>query len=581
MGPKGPARRLVLGAAVLFVLIAAAIDWWGRRHAATPARAPVLLTADHGLTTDPAISVDGKLLAYASDRGGPYLDLWVRALSGGVPRRLTHGEADSRSPSFSPDGTLIAFRSERGTGGVHVIPTRGGAELLAAGGGRNPRFSPDGRSLAYWVRGEDERDQLWVAGTGGEFPRRLCDGFVVARYPLWSPDGRLILFLGSDGQRRDWWVVPAQGGTPEHTGAYSMLRMQAFGGDLTPSSWTNDGVLFSGPTATGSNIWRMPLAPRPPQANFAAKQVTSGGDRQGGAVEAAGTVVFAGVRVTPEIWGMAATGDPHPLATLSGGVETGFSVSASGKAVAFNRAGDVWVRYLETGREIQLNVAGADDAVPLISPDGGTVAYRLRGTVYATEVRGMKPKRLCSNCQRIWSWSPDGARILAQPRQRSTLSVIDTKNGGHSDILHHPDANILEARFSPDERWIALYTGRPRGERQIFVAPYREEESAKPEEWIAITAPGENSRNPVWGADGTLLYFLSDRDGFLCVWGQRLDPTTRRPKGKPFAFRHFHRARYTLANPRNPLESTLAAAGDGLVLSVFETTGNLFTLPKP
>jgi Tol biopolymer transport system component len=581
---KGAARRLVIGAAVLFVLIAAAIDWWGRRHAGTPARAAVPFTRDHGLTTNPALSADGKLLAYASDRGGPYLDLWLQPFPGGVPRRLTNGEADSHSPSFSPDGAWIAFRSERGEGGAYVISTGGGAETLAAPGARDPRFSRDGRSIAYWVRGEDGRDQLWVVAIGGGAPRRLCDGFAVARYPLWSPDGRLILFLGSDGQRRDWWVVPAQGGAPEHTGAYSMLRMQAFGGDLTPTSWTNDGVLFGGLNGTRSNIWHMLITPRFPQASFVAKQITIGEERQGGAVEAAGTVVFAGTQVTPKIWSVAETGDPHPLAVLDGGVETGFSVSASGRSIAFRRGGDVWVRDLDTGREVPLNVRGMDDSLPslpLISPDGGTVAYRARGIVYAVAVRGAKPKRLCSDCARVWNWSPDGARLLAQPRQRSTLSVVDTETGARRDLLHHPDANILEARFSPDGRWIALYTGRPRGERQIFVAPYREGPALKPEQWIAITAPGENSRNPVWAADGSLLYFLSDRDGFLCLWAQRLDPATRRPKGKPFAFRHFHRARYALANPRNPLESTLAATRGGLVLSIFETTGNLWMLPRP
>ena len=39
---------------------------------------------------------------------------------------------------------------------------------------------------------------------------------------------------------------------------------------------------------------------------------------------------------------------------------------------------------------------------------------------------------------------------------------------------------------------------------------------------------------PIWSPDGNLLYFLSERDGFRCIWGQKLDPASKRPLGAPF-----------------------------------------------
>jgi hypothetical protein len=36
---------------------------------------------------------------------------------------------------------------------------------------------------------------------------------------------------------------------------------------------------------------------------------------------------------------------------------------------------------------------------------------------------------------------------------------------------------------------------------------------------------------PAWSPDSNLLYYLSKRDGFLCLWAQRLDPATKRPAG--------------------------------------------------
>ena len=152
---RNPRRRWMLAAVAAVVLLGAAgaALWW--RPAPTPA--PVEwrlrpLTADSGLTTTPALSPDGKLVAYASDRAsnGTNLDLWVQPLTeGSRPIRLTQNPADDMVPSFSPDGGQIAFFSSREGGGIYLIPAFGGEERLLVRGGRYPRFSPDGRWIAY------------------------------------------------------------------------------------------------------------------------------------------------------------------------------------------------------------------------------------------------------------------------------------------------------------------------------------------------------------------------------------------------------------------------------------------------
>jgi hypothetical protein len=74
---------LILASAA-FLIVAGAGIWWlmrGLAPAGRPSRDVVLtrMTNDSGLTTDPALSHDGKLLAYASDRGGEgNLDIWVQ-----------------------------------------------------------------------------------------------------------------------------------------------------------------------------------------------------------------------------------------------------------------------------------------------------------------------------------------------------------------------------------------------------------------------------------------------------------------------------------------------------------------------
>ena len=84
----------------------------------------------------------------------------------------------------------------------------------------------------------------------------------------------------------------------------------------------------------------------------------------------------------------------------------------------------------------------------------------------------------------------------------------------------------------------------------------------------------------MWSPDGTLLYFSSDRDGFRCIWAQRLDRDTKRPVGSAFAMYHFHSARRSLMNA-DILKWELAVAPDKLVFHLGEITSNIWMTTLP
>ena len=67
------------------------------------------LTFEPGLQTDPAVSPDGRLLAYSSNQTGN-LDIWVRPVDGGGdPIELTNDPADDTQPDWAPDGSGLLF----------------------------------------------------------------------------------------------------------------------------------------------------------------------------------------------------------------------------------------------------------------------------------------------------------------------------------------------------------------------------------------------------------------------------------------------------------------------------------------
>jgi hypothetical protein len=206
---NAPARSVgwlhrVRGAALAVVaLVAGVVAWVVLRPSPDVSSFSGLtqLTADTGSTVFPAISRDGRLLVYSSDRAGQGdLDLWLQPLAGGKPVQITRSPGADTTPDFSPDGAWIVYHSDRPQGGLYLSSVFGTEERRLTDTGWRPRFSPDGNWIAYQGVGKRPGGELYVIPAKGGEPRpvQIRNRIELGGIPVWTPDGGHLIFMGFD-----------------------------------------------------------------------------------------------------------------------------------------------------------------------------------------------------------------------------------------------------------------------------------------------------------------------------------------------------------------------------------------------
>jgi len=604
--PK-PRRGLAIAAAVVIGAAGVGVGWWlGARRGASvaPFEGPVLtrLTSDAGLTTEPALSADGKLLAYVSDRAGKgNLDIWVQQVAGGEPLQLTRDEADEREPSFSPDGSRVAFRSERAGGGVYVVSTLGGEPRKIVDHGRRPRFSPDGGTIAYWVGTEAPvrgASRIYVVGSNGGASRQIQPALALARWPVWSPDGKKLLFLGGSeaGDQPDWWIAPMDGGEAIRTGALAALTgrgaIPTRQDTVAPSVWVPEGnqVLCSARMGAGTNVWRIPISPDSGKVTDVPQRITFGSGLETGATVAAGLgqVAFAILNEQIDLWSLpldAGRGKalaPITRLTQDPAADRSPHLSDDGNRLVFtasrSSAADVVMKDLKTGRQTPVAFQVPPDSGPMLTRDGSRVGYgrseNQKISFFAVDAGSSAEQRICEDCgSTVWDWSSNGTQFLLRFQQDTEMIVLDAATGQKRVLLRRPGRRSSRARFAPDDRWVAFHE-RLGPQVQVFIVPFRDGPVAD-SDWITVTGGEALNSFPHWSPDGRILYFLSNRDGKQCLWAQPLEAASKRPAGAPLVVQHFHDPRLSPAN-MNLTWFGMSVAQDKLVLNLGETTGSIW-----
>jgi hypothetical protein len=175
------------------------------------------------------------------------------------------------------------------------------------------------------------------------------------------------------------------------------------------------------------------------------------------------------------------------------------------------------------------------------------------------------------------AWSRDERWLLLMTFAEPVHIVLcDVPAKRSTPLLTHPSWALHSARFSPDERWISFHASTGAATRRIFLASFHDGKAGAQDSWIAVTDGKGLDREPRWSPDGKLIYFLSDRDGFRCIWAQRVDLAHGGPVGSPFAVFHTHSARLTLNLGTDTGSNGLSLAPGKILVTMAENTGNVW-----
>jgi eukaryotic-like serine/threonine-protein kinase len=479
--PEAPARTkaAMYVAIAAGILVIAALGAWlwlkTRQPGATAATEWVQLTDYSDSATSPALSPDGRMLAYIH---GPDTfigtgEIFVKLLPSGEPKQLTHDGAWKMGPAFSPDGSRVAY--------TLVNPKFGwDTWVVPALGGEPQKLLPNASGLswidpAHVLFSEVKAGVHMAIETAQESREGERDVYVppndrgMAHRSALSPDGKWVLITEMlVGSWKPCRLVPFDGSSAGH-------EVGPANATCTAAAWSPDGrwMYFTADAGNESHIWRQRFPDGAPQ------QLTFDSNEEAGlAIAPDGRSLLTSVGSAQQIlWVHDAKGERKvslegsaSAASFSQDGRMLFYLAKKGSA-SFEGSGELWAMDLASG-ESQSVLPGITMSSYSISPDGTKVAFDAPGADGKSHVwvgsleRRFAPREMPTPNEFRPVYSPDG-HIYARATEGKQNYLYRMKEDGTDRQKASTMPVIGLGDVSRDGRWITAAVPSENEDRPI------------------------------------------------------------------------------------------------------------------
>jgi len=499
------------------------VDWFTQELAVrdlASGRKRLLTNHRTGYPLSATVSNDGRSVAYHWIPGAWEPQLRVVGIDGTADRALIENatvELDYIIPSdWTPDDLeiLTALTWMDGHESIAMVSATDGSIRTVRSLDR-PRplgglaLSPDGRWIAYAsgeIEAEPQSGDIFILASDGSAETRLTSHPAHDRDPVWTPDGRHLLFWSDRSGRADLWSVRIVEGAPQ---GEPFVVQRDLGHDSWPLGFTAQGDLFFSRNSGGGDIYEVDFDPASGRIRGTPQVV----------------VPLHEGRNTAPSWAR----DAHRLAYLS-----------RREPVPGNRARLI-VRDESTGTETEPVpdlVFHSRRAHPQISPRGNVIAAKSDGLrlidLAGGDVRTLTepgPTDVCAAC--VVTFSRDGRALYY-------ATVIPERGAGAWDpdsliafrgLVRHDLASDTPERLfawdirpedfrgswavSPDETKVAYLGGlRPEGDGGEWLMRVGDLRTGGSREIVRIPeggcTPVGQASVPAWTPDGGLILYVCE-----------------------------------------------------------------------
>ncbi|MBX3267940.1 MAG: protein kinase [Acidobacteria bacterium] len=539
----------------------------------------------------PAISPDGKYIAYASGEVGSRSLVVRQVATDSTITLVPASNQNLRSISFSPSGDHIYFTQMNpgvNSSTLYQVPTLGGVPKRLVDDVDSPvAFTPDGKRFAF-IRHipKTNADTIFLVNAETleleEFLSTPATDYNMFVFRLaFSPNGKKLLAGG--GIRQSGFLMKTD-----------LLEIDVATKELRPLNrrefqmvtnfgWLADGsgyVFTARPTQNDAvQIW---LASYP---EGELHQVTNDlNDYADLGISSDGrTMVTIKGDATGSLWRVPAAGKaPVQLGSDGRSLEgkAGVLAAHDGKIIYTRNEGktaEIW-RSDADGKNAAVLFADSGFAVdPAFSPDGRTIVFNLqkdrRSRIWRMNADGSGAGPLTADEANTLDLMPqvtaDGRSVIfqrqAEGEERFKLMRVPIAGGPAEIFYEHESRGVFHPRMSPDGKRMAFVTYDPvTFEKRLHIAAIEDGKLKAIERDLEYNL----INNYVWSPDGKELTVLTNRGGAMNLWRQPIDgspatPITEFSSGLIFNFSWSADGRELLV-ARGSINNDLILIKDGL-----------------